>query len=91
MLATLRSKIFCLPVYLQTQRSKIIFFNGCETWRLLLREEYSRRVSEKRELRKMLAPKSAKITDYWRKFLKEELHDLYSSDVIRVMKSMRTF
>ena len=51
-----------------TKVKKYIFLNGCETWRLLLREERSRRVSEKRVVRKILEPKTEKVTDYWRKF-----------------------
>jgi hypothetical protein len=42
-----------------------------------------------RVLRKILGPRREEITADWRKLHNEELHDLYSQNIIRVMKSMR--
>jgi hypothetical protein len=73
-------KIMLLPVVLY----------GCETWSLILREEYRLRVIEDKVLRKIFGPKSDEVTDEWRKLLKEELHDLYFlPGIIGIIKSRR--
>jgi hypothetical protein len=48
-------------------------------------------VFQNRVLRKVFGPKRDEVTGEWRKFLKEELRDLYSSSilVIRIIKSRR--
>jgi hypothetical protein len=63
---------------------------GCETWSLTLRDEHILRVFENRVLRRIFGPKRNEVTGEWRKFHKEELHDLYSSpSIIRIVKSRR--
>ena len=62
---------------------------GCETWLLTLREEHRLRVFENRVLRKISGPKRREVTGEWRKLHNEELHDLYSSNIVRVIKSRR--
>jgi hypothetical protein len=63
---------------------------GCETWSLMLREEYRMRVFENRVLRRIFGPKRDEVTGEWRKLHNEELHNLYSSlDIIRQIKSRR--
>jgi hypothetical protein len=63
---------------------------GCETWSLILREEHRLRVFENRVLRRIFGPKRDEVTGEWRKFLNEELHNLYSSpNIIRMIKSRR--
>jgi hypothetical protein len=63
---------------------------GCETWSLTLREEHRLRVFENRVLRRIFGAKRDEVTGEWRKLLKEELHDLYSSpSIIRIIKSRR--
>jgi hypothetical protein len=63
---------------------------GCETWSLTLREEHGLRVFENRMLRSIFGLKRDEVTGEWRKLLKEELRDLYSSpSIIRIIKSRR--
>jgi hypothetical protein len=60
---------------------------GCETWSLTLREEQRLSVFENRVLRRIFGPKRDEVTGEWRKLLKEELRDLYSSpSIIRMIK-----
>jgi hypothetical protein len=58
-------------------RSTVLSFvlHGCETWCLMLREEYMLRVFENRALRKIFAPKMAELTGGWRRLPSEELYD----------------
>jgi hypothetical protein len=61
---------------------------GCETWSLTLREESRLRVFENRVLRRIFGPTLDEVTEEWRKFHNEELHDLYSSStILRVIES----
>jgi hypothetical protein len=46
-------------------------------------------VFEKRVLRRIFGPKSDEVTGDWRKLHKEELHNLYSPNLIRMIKSRR--
>jgi hypothetical protein len=63
---------------------------GCETWSLILREEYRLRAFEDRVLRRIFGPKRDEVTGDWRELRNEELHDLYSSpDIITMIKSRR--
>jgi hypothetical protein len=63
---------------------------GSETWSLILREENTLRVFEKRVLRRIFGPKRDEVTGGWRKLHNEELHNLYSSpSIIRMVKSRR--
>jgi hypothetical protein len=41
---------------------------GCETWSLMLREEYRLRVFENRVLRRIFGPKRDEVMGEWRKF-----------------------
>jgi hypothetical protein len=62
---------------------------GCETWSLTLREEHRLRVFENRVLRGIFGPKRDEVTGKWRKLHSGELHNLYSSDIVRQIKSRR--
>ena len=73
----------CRPIVLP------VFLYGCETWSLTLREGRKLRVSENRVLRRMVRPKRNEVTGEWRKLHTEELNDLYSPNIIRVIKSIR--
>jgi hypothetical protein len=62
---------------------------GCENWSLTLKEEHRLRVFENKMLRRIFGPKKDGVTGGWRKLLNEELLDLYSSGIIRIIKSSR--
>jgi hypothetical protein len=55
---------------------------GCETWSLTLREEHRLKVYENRVLRRIFGPKRDEVTGEWRKLQSEELHILYSANII---------
>ena len=54
-----------------------------------LREERRLRVFENRVLRGVLGPKRDEVTGEWRKLHTEKLNDLYSPNIVRVIKSRR--
>jgi hypothetical protein len=58
---------------------------GCETWSLTLRDERRLGMFENRVLRRIFWPKRDEVTGEWRKVY-EELNDLYSSPIIRMIK-----
>ena len=57
-------------------------------WPLILREECTLRVFENRILRRIFGPKKDENLE-WRRLHKEELHSLYRSTIVRVIKSRR--
>jgi hypothetical protein len=61
----------------------------CETWSLTLREEHRLGVLENGVLRRIFGPKRDELTRVWRKPHNEELHDLYSPTILRVIKSRK--
>jgi hypothetical protein len=65
-------KIIILPVVLYE----------CETWSLTLREEHRLKVFENKILRRIFGPKMDEVTGEWRKLHNEELHILYSSQIL---------
>jgi hypothetical protein len=98
MLATMRSRIFCLLVCWQKNLKiriyktiiLLVVLYGCETWSLKLREEHRLRVFENMVLSTIFGPKKDEVTGEWGKFHNEELRDLYSSpSIIRIFKSRR--
>ena len=70
------------------QLSTIVLY-GCETWSLTLREERRHRVFDNRKLSRISGPKRGDITRERRRLHNVELKDLYSPNIIRVMKSRR--
>jgi hypothetical protein len=56
---------------------------------LTLREERRLRVSENRALRRIFVPKRGEGTVEWRKLHNEELNDIYSPTIARVIISRR--
>jgi hypothetical protein len=54
-----------------------------------LREERRLRVFENRVLRRIFGPKTDEVTGKWRKLHNEELNDLYSPNIVWVIKSRR--
>jgi hypothetical protein len=69
-----------LPVYLY----------GCETWSVILREEYRFRVCVNRVLWKIFGPMRDEVAGEWRKVHHKEFFDLYySQGLIWAIKSRR--
>ena len=65
----------------------IVFFYGCETWSLTLREKRGLKMFKNRVLRRIFGPKRDKVKRQWRKLHNEELNDLDSSpDIVWVIK-----
>jgi len=62
---------------------------GCEARSLTLREELRLRVFENRVLRRIFGRKKDEVTGEWRRLHNEELHGLYCTPNISVMKSRR--
>jgi hypothetical protein len=62
---------------------------GHETWFLTLMEEHRPRGFENRVLRRIFGPKREDVTGEWRRLHNEEVFDLYSPTIIRVMKPRR--
>jgi hypothetical protein len=62
---------------------------GCKTWSPTLREEHILGLYENRVLRRIFGPKRDEVIGEWRKLHNEELHDLYSSPSIRIIKARR--
>ena len=87
MLSRLLYKNIKIKIY-RTINLPVVLY-GCETWSLTLREECRLRVLENRVLRKIFDAKRDAVTGEWRKLHNEELNDLYSPNIIRVIKSRR--
>jgi hypothetical protein len=60
---------------------------GFETWSLSLREECRLRVFENNVLRRIFGPKKDEVTGEWRRLHNMELHVLFSSPHIPVIKA----
>ena len=58
----------------------------CETWSLSLRVENRLRVFGNRVLRRIFGPNRDEVTGEWRRPSKEELNDLYSPNIMPVIK-----
>jgi hypothetical protein len=56
---------------------------------LMLREERGLRLFENRLLRRKFGPKREEMEGDWRTLHNEELHNLYASPVVMMMKSRR--
>ena len=63
-----------------------VILYGCETWSLTLREESRLGVFENRVLRRIFGPRRDEVTGLRRKLHNEELNDLYSPNIFRVIK-----
>ena len=62
---------------------------GCKTWSLILKEERRLRVFENGEFRIIFGVRTDEVTGECRKLHNEELNDLYTSNIVRVIKSRR--
>ena len=63
--------------------------HGCGIWSLTLREECRLRVFENRVFRRIFGPTRDKVIGLWIKLHDEELNDLYSPNIVWVIKSRR--
>ena len=59
---------------------------GCKSWLLTLVEEHTLTLFEGRVLRRIFGPKRDEITWDWRKIHNKELNDLYSPNIVWVIK-----
>jgi hypothetical protein len=59
------------------------------TWSPALKEEYRLKVFENRVLCRISGPKRDEVMGDWRQQHNEELHNLYSSPNLRMIKSRR--
>ena len=97
MTAIIRCRIYCFSSLLSKNlkikiyRTTIlpVVLHGCETWSLKLKEESRLRVFENRVLRRIFVPRRDGVTGEWRKLHNEELNDLYSPNIFRVIKLRR--
>jgi len=96
MLAIIRCTIFCLPLLSKNLKIKIcrtiilpVVLYGCGTWSLTLTGEHRLRVLENRVLRRIFGPKGDKVTREQRKLHNVEFNDLYSPNILWVIKSRR--
>jgi hypothetical protein len=64
----------------------ILVLYECQTWSATIGGERRLRVFENRVLRRIVGPKRDEVTGGWRKLHNEELHNLYSSTSISVIK-----
>jgi hypothetical protein len=85
------SESFVLPKISKIKIHKPIIIHavlgGCDTWSLILREEYRLVVFENRLLGRIFGPKREKVVGGWRRLHDEELHKLYASpNIIRAIK-----
>jgi hypothetical protein len=62
---------------------------GCEKWSVTFREECRLRVFGSSVLRRIRRPKWDKVTGEWRRLHNEEPYDLFSPNIIRVIKYRR--
>jgi hypothetical protein len=59
---------------------------GCGTWSVTVREEHRLRVFQDRVLRRIFGPKREEVAGECRRIHNEGLHDLHSSNTIRVIE-----
>jgi hypothetical protein len=79
MLAIIRCRLFCLPV-----------FNPSETWSLTLTERQRLKVYGNRVLRNIFGTEGQAVVEEWRRIRSKELYDIYfSQQTIRVVISRR--
>jgi hypothetical protein len=97
---TILTELFRLLLYfrLLSKKLKIILYKtiilsvvlcGCETWSLTLREGHGLRVCENRVLRRIFGPKREEVAVGRRRLHNEELHNLYASPNIIMIRSRK--
>ena len=100
-LYTKKSILNCLPSSLtfylkyscifniQLISSNFTLFLTTNMMSLILREERKLREVENMVLRRIFGPRRHKVTAEWRRLHNKELNDLYSPNIVRVIKSRR--
>ena len=61
----------------------------CKIWSLTLREEHTPKVVDSRVLKRVFGIERDEVTRELRKLHNEELNDLFSPNIVRVIKSRR--
>ena len=67
----------------------LVVLCGLEIWSLTLRKEHKLCVFDSRVLERIFGPIRDEVKGEWRRLHNKELYTLYSSDIIRVIKSRR--
>jgi hypothetical protein len=67
-----------------------VILNACKNWSLTLREKRRLQIFENWALKNLFGSKRDEVTGKWRKVHIEELYNLYSPNIIRLIKSRRT-
>ena len=79
----------CLKIKIYRTIILLIVLYGCETWSLTRREERRLRLFENMVLRRIFGPRRDEVTGEWGRLHNEELNDLYSTNIVRMIKSRR--
>jgi hypothetical protein len=66
-----------------------VVLHGYKTWSLIFREVHRLSVFVNRVLRRIFGPKRDEVTGDWRKLHNEELHNIYASPNIIIMRKSR--
>ena len=66
-----------------------VVLHGCEILSHTPREGRRQTLFENRVLRRIFGPKRDEVTGEWKKLHNEDLNDLYSPNVVRIIKSRR--
>ena len=86
--SSLLSKNLKIKIYRNLILHVVLY--GCETWSLILREEYWMKLFGNRVLRRIFGPKRGQLTGEWSRLHYKEVNDLCSSpNIFRVIKSRR--
>jgi len=87
--SSLLSKNIKIKIY-RTVVLPFVFFYGCETWSITLREGRRLRLFENSVLRRIFGGKRDEVAGEWRKLHNKELNGLYCSpNVVWVIRSRR--
>jgi hypothetical protein len=77
----------CVVIFVTTVLSFVLIL--CETWFVTLKEERRLSVFKNRVLRKIFRPKRDKVIGDWRRLRNEEHYELYSPNIMWVIKLRR--
>jgi hypothetical protein len=85
----LSTRLLSNSIQIRTRKTIIlpVVVYGCETLSLTLSEDHRLRMFENRVPGRIFGPNGGEVS--WRKLHNEVLHSLYSSSIIRMIKSRR--